>query len=475
MKVLFASTECAPFFKTGGLGDVAEALPKQLKKEGLDVRVVLPYFSKMPQKFQEQCEDIAYFFVNVGWRHQYCGIKRLIMDDVTYYFLDNEYYFRRDNLYGDFDDGERFAFFQLAVIEMMTHIDFIADVIHVNDYHTAMIPFLLQEKYPHYHHIQTVLTIHNIEFQGVFAPEVLPELFGLSMDRYYDGTVRFNDGVGFLKAGILYAGKVNTVSPSYAGEIQTPEFGCGLDGLLRMEQNKLSGILNGINTEINNPETDPFIPYHFSKQDFSGKQKNKKVLQESMGLPTKDVPLLAVVSRLTYQKGFHLVLDELQYLLQKDVQLVVLGTGNPEFESAFRYFANQFPDKCSVSISFDVRLAQLFYAGADLFLMPSAFEPCGLSQMISMRYGTIPIVHEIGGLKDTVIPYNPITKEGTGFGFQNFFSYHLGHAIHQAITLYTEEPKQWQKLQQTAMSQDFSWKQPAKAYIHLYQELIHNR
>ncbi|MHC5216165.1 glycogen synthase GlgA [Enterococcus sp. LJL128] len=474
MKILFAAAECAPFFKTGGLGDVAEALPKELREKGLDIRVVLPYYQQMPQKYQDQCEDVLSFYVDVGWRHQYCGVKKMMLDNVTYYFIDNQYYFGREGLYGHYDDGERFAFFQLAVIEMMEKIAFVPAVVHVNDYHTAMIPFLIREKYhwiQEYQKIETVLTIHNIEFQGIFSAEILPDLFGMGTERYFDGTVRFDDNVNFLKTGILYAGRVNTVSPSYAQEIQTPEFGSGLDGVLRMEKDKLSGILNGINYTMNNPETDPLIPANFSVADLNGKAVNKAALQKTMGLPERDVPLFAIVSRLTHQKGFQLIMDEMEYMMAADIQLVVLGTGDPGFEQSFRNFAGRFPEKCSVSISFDIKLAQLFYAGADLFLMPSAFEPCGLSQMISMRYGTLPIVHEIGGLKDTVIPYNPITKEGTGFGFYEFRSFYLMEAIKQAAELYKQEPAIWQELIRAAMATDFSWRQPGQQYIDLYQLL----
>lgn len=476
MNILFAAAECAPFFKTGGLGDVAEALPKELKKKGLDIRVVLPYHRQMPQKYRDRCEDVLHFYVDVGWRHQYCGVKKLEMDGVTYYFIDNDYYFGREGLYGYYDDGERFAYFQLAVIEMMEKIDFVPDILHSNDYHTAMIPFLIREKYhwiQDYQKIETVLTIHNIEFQGVFSADILPDLFGMGKERYFDGTVRFDDNVNFLKTGILYAGRVNTVSPSYAQEIQTSEFGAGLDGVLRMEKDKLNGILNGINYTLNDPEADPLIPANFSLADLTGKGINKSALQKAMGLPIKeDVPLFAVVSRLTHQKGFQLIMDELEYMMDGDIQLVVLGTGEAGFEQGFRDFAARFPEKCSVSISFNVKLAQLFYAGADVFLMPSAFEPCGLSQMISMRYGTLPIVHEIGGLKDTVIPYNEESGEGTGFGFYEFRSFYLMETIKRAAALYKEKPSVWQQLVKAAMAKDFSWEQPGQAYIELYRLLI---
>ncbi|WP_086314316.1 starch synthase [Enterococcus sp. 7F3_DIV0205] len=474
MKVLFASAECAPFFKTGGLGDVAGALPKELAKKGIEISVVLPYFTKMPDTYKEQCEDVVDFYVDVGWRHQYCGIKRLIRQGVTYYFIDNLYYFDRDKLYGYYDDGERFAFFSLAIIEMLEKIDFIPDVMHVNDFHTAMIPFLLKEKYQWikmYRSIKTVLTIHNIEFQGAYSEDLLPDLFGMGFERFNDGAARFRDGINYLKAGIMYADQVNTVSPTYAKEIKTPEFGFGLDGILRLEQGKLSGILNGIDYDSNDPETDKLIPAHFSVKELSGKERNKQALQRKMNLQVKsDVPLIGIVSRLTFQKGFHLILDELVHLLEKDVQLVLLGTGDTGIENSFRYFASRYPDKFSANITFDVALAQLIYAGADLFLMPSATEPCGLSQMIAMRYGTLPIVHEIGGLKDTVKPYNPITKTGTGFGFSEFNSYYLMYSTLNAIDLYWNDQQTWKQLMKTAMEKDFSWEKLSQLYLDLYKK-----
>lgn len=476
MKLLYTAAECAPFFKTGGLGDVAGALPKELTKKGIDTVVVLPYYSKMPPQYKEQCEDVLNFTIYVGWREQYCGVKKLVLNGVTYYFIDNMYYFDRDGIYGYFDDGERFAFFQMAVIELMERIDFIPDVINVNDYHTGMIPFLLKEKYrwiEAYSNIKTILTIHNIEFQGQYGSEILPNLFGMGTERYDDGTVRMGDAVNFMKAGILYADRVNTVSPSYAEEIKTSEFGSGLDPILRMESGKLSGILNGIDYELNNPETDTALVSPYSVDDLSGKAANKEDLQRLMGLrPKPEVPLIAVVSRLTYQKGFHLVLDELENILQFDVQFVLLGTGDPLFENRFQSIAEKYPEKCSVSISFDVTLAQKMYAGADIFLMPSAFEPCGLSQIISMRYGTLPVVHEIGGLKDTVEPFNPVEGTGTGFGFSEFTPYQLMECLKKAIDLYYSSPEAWTVLIKNGMSKDFSWETSCEGYIDLYRSIL---
>lgn len=476
MKVLFASAECAPFFKTGGLGDVAGALPKELAKKGINIAVVLPYFTKMPDIYKIQCEEVATFSVEVGWRHQYCGVKRLILKGISYYFIDNLYYFDREQLYGYEDDAERFAFFSLAIIKMLENIEFRPDVIHVNDFHTAMVPFLLKEKYQaveNFRAIKTVLTIHNIEFQGAYSKDLLPDLFGMGSERFNDGATRFRDGVNYLKAGILYADRVNTVSPTYAEEIKTAEFGFGLDGILRLEQGKLSGILNGIDYEMNDPETDQLILENFSLNDLSGKQKNKQALQKKLNLPVRtEVPLVGIVSRLTFQKGFHLVLDELTNFLEQDVQLVLLGTGDPGIEHSFRSFGERYPDKISVNIKFDVSLAQLIYAGADLFWMPSATEPCGLSQMIAMRYGTLPIVHEVGGLKDTVLPYDLTTKTGTGFGFSEFSSYSLMYSTLSAIDLYRKDQQTWQQLIKNAMKKDFSWEKSSQVYLDLYKEII---
>ncbi|EOL45861.1 glycogen synthase GlgA [Enterococcus caccae] len=475
MKVLFASAECAPFFKTGGLGDVAGALPKKIAENGIEISVVLPYFTKMPDVYKAQCEELVGFYVEVGWRRQYCGVKRLSLNGIVYYFIDNLYYFDRENLYGYEDDAERFAFFSLAIIEMLGKIDFMPNLIHVNDFHSAMVPFLLKEKYQEneaLRSIKTVLTIHNIEFQGSYSQDLLPDLFGMGSERFYDGATRFRDGINYLKAGILYADRVNTVSPTYAEEIKTSEFGFGLDGILRLEQGKLSGILNGIDYEMNDPETDKLIPANFSIKNLSGKMQNKQALQKKLGLPVKaDVPMIGIVSRLTFQKGFHLVLDELSNLLEKEVQLVLLGTGDKGIEQSFRSFVKRYPDKISVNITFDVSLAQWIYAGADLFWMPSATEPCGLSQMIAMRYGTLPIVHEIGGLKDTVISFDPITKTGTGFGFSEFSSYYLMYSTLIAIELYRNDQHTWQHLVKTAMEKDFSWGKSSQLYLNLYKDV----
>ena len=475
MKILFVAAEGAPFSKTGGLGDVIGALPKSLVKAGQEVAVILPYYDMVEAKFGDQIEDVLQFEVYVGWRRQFCGIKKTVLNGVTFYFIDNQYYFFRGHVYGDFDDGERFAFFQLAALEAMERIGFIPDVLHAHDYHTAMIPFLLKEKYrwiQAYQNIKTILTIHNLEFQGQFSEGMLWDLFRVGFERYADGTVRWNDCLNWMKAGILYADRVSTVSPSYAHEIMTPEFGCGLDQILRMESGKLSGIVNGIDTDLYNPETDPLLDYHFNKSDLSGKAQNKAKLQEKLGLPVRhDVPMIGIVSRLTRQKGFDVVVEGLHRMLQEDVQIVLLGTGDPGFEEAFSWFGQVFPDKLSANITFDVKLAQEIYAASDIFLMPSRFEPCGLSQMMAMRYGTLPLVHEVGGLRDTVQPFNPIEGTGTGFSFDNLTSYWLNWALETALNVYYNNPAVWKKLQVQAMESDFSWDTACQSYLDLYHSL----
>lgn len=473
MNILFASAECAPFFKTGGLGDVAFALPKELAKKGAKLAVVLPYFTKMPETFKARCEALTDFYVEVGWRHQVCSVKRLIMNDITYYFIENAYYFDRETLYGYEDDGERFAFFSLAIIEMLDKLESIPDIIHVNDFHTAMIPFLLKEKYQSvkaHQSIKIILTIHNIEFQGAYSQGALSDYFGMDPVLYKN---EFNESLNYLKAGILYADRVNTVSPSYAEEIKTPEYGFGLDEVLRLEQAKLSGILNGIDYELNDPKSDQTIPAKFSIEDLAGKKANKQVLQKKLGLSAhENVPLIGIVSRLTNQKGFQLVVDSLTKLLDKEIQFVILGTGDAEIEHSLLEFSKRYPDKFKAVITFDVALAQLIYAGSDLFMMPSLTEPCGLSQMIAMRYGTLPIVHEVGGLKDTVIPFNLITKEGTGFGFSAVRSDDLLSSTNLAIDLYQHDQETWQQLMKTAMRKDFSWEKSGQLYLEVYRKLL---
>ncbi|MFC6176721.1 glycogen synthase GlgA [Companilactobacillus huachuanensis] len=474
-KVLFAAAEAAPFYKTGGLGDVSFALPKALQTDN-QIRVVIPYYGKLfPEKYRNLVKDLMHFTVRVGENVKYCGIKTLKLNGVQYYLIDNEEYFGRDGLYGYWDDGERFAFFQLAICEMLEKVNYIPDVLHLNDWHTAFIPVLLKDKYnwiDAYRHIKTVLTIHNIQFQGVYDPIILGSLFGIGRRTFNEGSVEYYGNVNFMKGGITFADAVTTVSPSYAKEIQTPGFGENLDGILRDNSYKLHGIINGIDMKIYDPETDPDIPEHFNVSDMSGKALDKKALQKAVGLPQKDVPVFAVVSRLTRQKGMDLLLNALNEFLQNhDVQVVILGTGDPDLEKGFEGYQNAYPDKLAAKIEFDVKLAQLIYAGSDGFIMPSAFEPCGLSQMMAMRYGSVPIVHSVGGLRDTVIPFNKFTKKGTGFGFDDYRFEVLGKMLDSAFDLYAKAPKTWQELRKQGMEQDFGWEKSAAKYSDLYQEL----
>lgn len=476
MKVLFASAESAPFFKSGGLGDVASALPKELVKQGVDIRVVLPNYTKMPEKYKSQLEEHSHFRFQLGNKNVYCGIKTLKHDNVMYYFIDNLSYFDRQDLYGEWDDGERFAYFSTAIIEMMEVVDFIPDIIHCNDWQTAMIPAMLVDRY-HWKDtlksIRKVLTIHNIRFQGIYEPNILTNVFGTSYNTFTDDGVKYHDLVNYLKGGINFSDRVTTVSPTYANEITTPEFGEGLDDVIRHNRWKLRGIINGIDYDSNNPETDPLIPHHFSIEDLSGKAKNKLELQRRLGLPENpDVPIIGMVSRLTDQKGFQLIEEKLNGLLQKDVQVVLLGTGEEQFEKSFRYFEDVYRDKMRSCIMFDVELAQMIYASSDMFLMPSAFEPCGLSQMMAMRYGTLPIVHETGGLVDTVQAYNQFTGEGTGFSFSPFNAQTMMDVINLALHIYRNDQETWNQLVEQAMKSDFSWKGPAQDYINLYEELL---
>ncbi|WP_125762155.1 glycogen synthase GlgA [Companilactobacillus hulinensis] len=475
-KVLFASAEAAPFYKTGGLGDVAYALPKALNKDVDDLRIVIPYYEKLfPEKYRKLLKDWMYFQVRVGYENKYCGIKTLELDGLKYYLIDNEEYFGRDNLYGYWDDGERFAFFQLAICEMMEKINFIPDVMHLNDWHTSFIPVLLKDKYnwiQAYSHIKTVLTIHNIQFQGVYDPIILGSLFGIGTRTFDEGSIEFYGNVNFMKGGITYADAVTTVSPSYASEIQTPDFGEHLEGILKDNSYKLQGIVNGIDMKVYDPAADASIPYNFDAEHMENKLKDKHALQKAVGLPEKDVPVFAVVSRLTRQKGMDLLLAALNDFLHKnDAQVVILGTGDPDLEAGFKGYQEAFKDKFAAKIQFDVKLAQMIYAGSDMFLMPSAFEPCGLSQMMAMRYGSVPIVHSVGGLRDTVTPFNKFTKTGTGFGFDDYRFEVLGEMMNSAFELYHDDPKTWQKLRNQGMRQDFGWQKSAKKYRQLYQEL----
>ena len=476
MQVVFASAEAAPFVKTGGLGDVAGSLPRALVAAGADVIVMVPKYGTIAPEYTDRMEHVADFYVSLGWRNEYCGLERLVIDGVTYLFIDNERYFKRDYPYGFFDDGERFAFFSKAVTESLQHLPegFQCDVLHCNDWHTALAPVFLREFYqglPLYERVKTVFSIHNIAFQGQYADTILNDILGMAHIPNAARQLRCDErSINYMQGALDYSDAITTVSPSYAWEIQTPEYGEGLDGILRRRSNALSGILNGIDTDAWNPATDPMIHANYSAADMSGKKACKAALQEELGLEVRDDrPLMVMVTRLTRQKGMDLVTYALDRILSGGVQVAVLGTG--DYEEPMRYFANKYPGTCAARITFDNALSHRMYAGADMFLMPSLFEPCGLSQMIAMRYGTLPVVRETGGLRDTVAPYNQFTGEGTGFTFANFNGDEMGDAVFRGARLYWDDHAAWDQLVQNAMAADFSWVRSADEYMNLYHNL----
>ena len=475
LKVLFASFEAAPFIKTGGLGDVAGSLPKYLNKKDCDVRLILPKLSCIPQRFVDRMEYVENYTVRLGWRDSYCGLFEMNYNGVTIYFLDNEYYFNRPGVYGEFDDGERVAFFSKAVLETLLHLsDFMPDVIHCNDWHTALVPVFLNEHYKAFlgfDRIKTILTVHNLKFQGQYSDFVIGDVCGLAGS---DADRQMRSGYGsanYMLAGLRYADRISTVSPTYAEEICTPYFGEGLDWLFSDRHDRLTGILNGIAVDVFDPETDRFLPYHFSAEKTAGKARCKKALQKELGLNTEcDKPLFAVITRLTEQKGLDLITYNLPWIAESGCQLVVLGQGDPRYEEAFRYYQNKYPGQICARIEFSEELSHRIYAGADALLMPSRFEPCGLSQMIAMRYGTVPVVRETGGLKDSVQPYNKYTGEGSGFSFANFNAHELRYAMEQLLELWSK-PRKWQALKKHIMTLDFSWEASAERYKKLYEEV----
>ncbi|MEH6994439.1 glycogen synthase GlgA [Neobacillus drentensis] len=475
MKVLFAVSECVPFVKTGGLADVAGALPKELKKLGTEVHVMLPNYSLISDEFKQSFQFKTSIEVPVGSTNQYCGIFNMELDGITYHFIDNEYYFHRSSLYGQDDDGERFSFFSKAVLECIPHLDFIPDVIHSHDWHTAMVNFLLKFQYRHqpmYTKIKTVFTIHNLQFQGIFPFEKISELLRLDPQYFNMEQLEFYGNVNFMKGGIVSSDIVTTVSPTYKEEIQFPYFGERLDGLLRKHSDKLIGIVNGIDDSVYNPRVDRDIAFSYDLDTIEGKLENKKVLQQYFGLPEKEsTPIIAMVTRLTSQKGLDLVLHMFREMIQDDVQFILLGSGDHHFENFFNQMAQEYPDKVKVYIGFNEALAHQIYAGADLFLMPSQFEPCGLGQLIALQYGTIPIVRETGGLNDTVQSYDESTQIGNGFSFKNLNAHDLLHTVRRALDFYHQN-ENWSRLIQNAMSQDYSWLQSAKKYNEIYKELL---
>ena len=475
MQIVFASAECAPFVKTGGLGDVAGSLPSALVRAGAEVIVMVPKYATIKDEYKAQMEHFADFYVSLGWRNEYCGLEKLEHDGVTYMFIDNERYFARDYPYGFFDDGERFAFFSKAITESLQHLPagFECDILHCNDWQTALAPVFLREFYqglPLYDRVKTVFSIHNVAFQGQFSDTVMEDILGVAHIPAAASQLRCDAcSVNYMLGALRYADAITTVSPTYAGEIQTPEFGEGLDGVLRERSYALQGILNGIDVAGFDPATDKRIAANYTVEDRSGKAVCKAKLQEELGLEVRDDrPLMVMVTRLTRQKGMDLVMYALDRILAGGVQVAVLGTGDRDYEDGLRYFQDKYPGTMAARIEFDPALSQRMYAAADMFLMPSKFEPCGLSQIIAMRYGTLPIVRETGGLKDTVQPYNEFTGEGTGFSFSNFNGDEMGDAVFRAARLFWDNRDAWNQLVTQAMSQDFSWTRSADKYLDLY-------
>lgn len=475
MQIVFASAECAPFVKTGGLGDVAGSLPAALVRAGAEVIVMVPKYATIKDEYKSQMEHFSDFYVSLGWRNEYCGLEKLEHDGVTYMFIDNERYFARDYPYGFFDDGERFAFFSKAITESLQHLPagFECDILHCNDWQTALAPVFLREFYqglPLYDRVKTVFSIHNVAFQGQFSDTVMEDILGVAHIPAAASQLRCDAcSVNYMLGALRYADAITTVSPTYANEIQTPEFGEGLDGVLRERSYALQGILNGIDVAGFDPATDKRIAANYTVEDRSGKAVCKAKLQEELGLEVRDDrPLMVMVTRLTRQKGLDLVMYALDRILAGGVQVAVLGTGDRDYEDGLRYFQDKYPGTMAARIEFDPALSQRMYAAADMFLMPSKFEPCGLSQIIAMRYGTLPIVRETGGLKDTVQPYNEFTGEGTGFSFSNFNGDEMGDAVFRAARLFWDNREAWDQLVTQAMSQDFSWTRSADKYLDLY-------
>lgn len=475
MQIVFASAECAPFVKTGGLGDVAGSLPAALVRAGAEVIVMVPKYATIKDEYKSQMEHFSDFYVSLGWRNEYCGLEKLEHDGVTYMFIDNERYFARDYPYGFFDDGERFAFFSKAITESLQHLPagFECDILHCNDWQTALAPVFLREFYqglPLYDRVKTVFSIHNVAFQGQFSDTVMEDILGVAHIPAAASQLRCDAcSINYMLGALRYADAITTVSPTYANEIQTPEFGEGLDGVLRERSYALQGILNGIDVAGFDPATDKRIAANYTVEDRSGKAVCKAKLQEELGLEVRDDrPLMVMVTRLTRQKGMDLVMYALDRILSGGVRVAVLGTGDRDYEDGLRYFQDKYPGTMAARIEFDPALSQRMYAAADMFLMPSKFEPCGLSQIIAMRYGTLPIVRETGGLKDTVIPYNEFTGEGTGFSFSNFNGDEMGDAVFRAARLFWDNREAWNQLVTQAMSQDFSWTRSADKYLDLY-------
>jgi starch synthase len=478
LKIWFASSEVDPFIKTGGLADVAGSLPIALAQMGIDVRVVLPKYGQIDKRFTSKMEFVGNTTVDLTWRRQYCGIYKIVQNGVTFYFIDNEFYFYREWYYGLGDDGERFAFFSKAILDILPIIDFKPDIIHLNDWQTGLVSVLLDSQYRDYRdngfykNMHTVFTIHNLRYQGVFSKEMMDTVLGINGNYFHSDGLESYGNLNFLKSGLAWSTRITTVSKTYSEEIKTEFFGEGLQGILIKRAAALSGIENGIDYKQNDPATDTRLYKNFTVDELSGKLENKRCLQKDLGLPIRDdAPLIGIISRMVDQKGFDLIERMLGEILDMDVQLVVLGTGDKKYEDMFIWAQHEYPTKISSNIRYDGTLAQRIYAACDMFLMPSLFEPCGLSQIFSMRYGTVPIVRETGGLKDTVVPYNELTNEGTGFSFANYNAHEMKDAIDRAIELYKNSAL-WEELVKRCMREDFSWDHAAKEYVALYQGIL---
>jgi len=476
MKILYAASECIPFIKTGGLADVAGTLPVAMARQGADVRVILPKYRDIPQYWKERMQHVASFYLNMGWRRQYCGIESLEHEGVTFYFVDNEFYFARDSIYGSGDEeGERFAYFCRAVLEAIPYLNFVPDILHCNDWQTGMIPALLRTQYarlPLYANIHTAFTIHNLRYQGIFPWNFIDDMLGLGEQYYTPECLEYYGCMSFMKGALVFADAINTVSRSYAQEIQTPYFGERLDGMLRKRSDVLTGILNGIDPTKYDPRTNEFLPAHYSAEDLSGKRECKMALQQEMGLNVNpDVPLVGIVTRLTEQKGLDLIEHVLDDIMRQDVQIVLLGTGEERYCELFTWAAWRYSGRLAARIEISEAIAQRIYAGADIFLMPSQFEPCGLAQMIALQYGTIPLVRETGGLKDTVMPYNKYTDEGNGFSFANYNAHEMLFTLERAIEYYHDKPL-WERMMKRAMASDFTWDHSAQEYLNMYDRIL---
>ena len=476
VNVLFAASEAVPFIKTGGLADVMGSLPKALAAQGMDVRLVLPKYSQISEEWQAKMKPVVHGMVNLAWRQLYFGVEAVEIDGVTVYFIDNEWYFKRDRLYGFEDDDERFAYFCRAVLTMLPQIGFQPDIIHCNDWHTGLMGVFLKEDFAHdpfYQDMKIIYTIHNLKYQGIYPPSIMQDIIGLPQELFDNGNLECDGCVNYMKSGMVYADYITTVSKTYAREIMYPYFGERLDGYLRDAKDRLTGIINGLDEDVYNPETDTFIKAPYTAANFPlWKHVNKEALQEELGLPVnRNVPMIAMVTRLVADKGLDLVTCIIDELLAEDVQFVLVGTGDWAYEDTFRNLAQRYPTKVSANILFNEGLAHQVYAASDIFIMPSSYEPCGLSQLIALKYGSIPVVRETGGLKDTVIPFNKYTKQGNGLTFKNLNAHELLFTIKRALGYYADSVV-WESLVRNAMESDYGWSRSAKAYADLYQRVL---